>query len=98
MDAWRMREGISGSGRTMSKIPKISVTVVLTQFTDTGQKKKKKKKRSPDEIGNKWQIQVLNPTVWTKPLQSLLHLLPLRGTAGESCSLGIPQLMYRVHF
>ena len=42
MDAWRMREGISGSGRTMSKIPKISVTVVLTQFTDTGQKKKKK--------------------------------------------------------
>ena len=43
MDAWRMREGISGSGRTMSKIPKISVTVVLTQFTDTGQKKKKKK-------------------------------------------------------
>lgn len=41
MDAWRMREGISGSGRTMSKIPKISVTVVLTQFTDTGKKKKK---------------------------------------------------------
>lgn len=40
MDAWRMRERISGSGRTMSKIPKISVTVVLTQFTDTGQKKK----------------------------------------------------------
>ena len=43
MDAWRMREGISGSGRTMSKIPKISVTVVLTQFTDTGQKKKNTK-------------------------------------------------------
>ena len=29
MDAWRIREGISGSGRTMSKIPKIAVTVVL---------------------------------------------------------------------
>lgn len=42
MDAWRIREGISGSGRTMSKIPKISVTVVLIQFTNTGQKKKKK--------------------------------------------------------
>lgn len=40
MDAWRIREGISGSGRTMSNIPKISVTVVLKQFTDTGQKKK----------------------------------------------------------
>ena len=48
MDAWRMREGISGSGRTMSKIPKISVTVVLTQFTDTGQKKKKKKNTKLD--------------------------------------------------
>ena len=44
MDAWRMREGISGSGRTMSKIPNISVKVVLTKFTVTGKKKKKIKR------------------------------------------------------